>query len=346
MRSRRKPAPTKRRLALWGGGAVLAAALVLAGAAAPPASSPVDVEVVATGVPRPLQLALDRRTLVVLGPGARGDSAGEIYRIDLDRALPVDVSQRPRVRVPFLDGRLATLGSLALEPGSRDLFVGEENGSRVYRLDGDERLTLYVDGLRRLPGGSALTFDGAGRLLLVDYADPMISPQLDRPPAGLEQFRDEDYRGPLLFRLALDPTLQLPRRVDRIPPLFPRAWGGRAGGAMLPRLVAAAPAGDELILLSSGGTLYRLANDALAPLATLPRGQYLRANVVAAPDGTVFMSGGFGVPMIFRIGRDASVATLAGPLGDPQGLVLGGDGYLYVAESSLHRIVRLRVPDQ
>jgi len=321
----------------------MAAALVFSAGPAREASMPAGLEVVATGVPRPLQLALDRRTLVVLGPGARGDSAGEIYRVDLDGALPVDVTHRPRVRVPFLDRRLATLGSLALEPRTRDLFVGEENGSRVYRLDSDERLTLYVDGLRRLAGGSAIVFDGAGRLVLVDHVDPNISPEQDRPPSGLEQFRDEDYRGPLVFRIALDPTLALPRRLDRTPPLFPRAWGGRAGGALLPRLVSVAPVGDGLIVLGSGGTLYRLVNDALTPLATLPRGQYLRANLVGAPDGSVLMNGGFGVPMLFRISPEGAVTTLAGPLGDPQGIVLGGDGYLYVAESSLHRIVRLRV---
>src|SRR5881394_2990737 len=162
----------------------MAAALVFSAGPAREASMPPGFEVVATGVPRPLQLALDRRTLVVLGPGARGDSAGEVYRLDLS-ALPVDVSRLPRVRVPFLDGRLATLGSMALEPASRDLFVGEENGTRVYRLDAHERLTPYLDGLRRLPGGSALTFDGAGRLLLVDHADPLLSPIEDRPPAGL-----------------------------------------------------------------------------------------------------------------------------------------------------------------
>ena len=316
---------------------------MLAAAPARHASVPVEVEVVATGLPRPLQLALDRRTLVVLGPGARGDSAGEIYRLDLDGALPVDFTHRPRVRVPFLDRRLATLGSLALEPGSRDLFLGEENGTRVYRLDGDERLTLYVDGLRRLPGGSALAFDSSGRLVLVDHADPLLSPEPERPPAGLEQFRDEDYRGPLVFRLTLDPTVPPPRRVDRIPPLFPRAWGGRSGGALLPRIVAVAPAGEGLVVLGSGGTLYRLANDTLTPLATLPRGQYLRANVIAGPEGSVIMNGGFGVPMILRIAPDGAVTTLAGPLGDPQGIVLTGDGYLYIAESSLHRIVRIRV---
>ena len=54
-------------------------------------------------------------------------------------------------------------------------------------------------------------------------SDPNISPEQDRPPSGLEQFRDEDYRGPLVFRIALDPTLALPRRLDRTPPLFPRA---------------------------------------------------------------------------------------------------------------------------
>src|ERR1043166_2434621 len=87
-------------------------------------TAPAGFEVIATGVPPPLQLLLDRRTLVVLGPGSRGDSAGEIYRLELG-AFPIDVARLPRVRVPFLDGRLATLGSMALEPFSRDLFLGE-----------------------------------------------------------------------------------------------------------------------------------------------------------------------------------------------------------------------------
>jgi hypothetical protein len=322
----------------------VAAALLGSGALAQEGSVPAGFELVATGVPRPLQLAFDRHTLVVLGPETRGDFAGEIHRLDLDGALPIDASHRPRVRVPFLDARLATLGSLALEPATRDLFLGEENGRRVYRLDGDERLTLYVDGLRRLAGGSALAFDGGGRLILVDHADPHISPEQERPPSGLEQFRDEDYRGPLVFRLTLDPTLPVPRHIDRIPPLFPRAWGGRAGGAMLPRLVAVAPLGDGLAVLSSGGALYRIGADLrLVPFATLPRGQYLRINMVAAPDGGLFVSGGFTVAMLFRVSPEGRVTTLAGPLGDPEGLALDADGHLYVAESSLHRIVRLRV---
>jgi hypothetical protein len=336
-----------RVVGVRGGGTILTAALLFSTALGREVSLPDRLEVVMTGVPRPLQLVIDRRTLVVLSPGARGDSAGEIHRVDLDETFPVDVSRRPRVRVPFLDARLATLGSMTLEPTTRDLFLGEENGTRVYRLDADERLSPYVDGLRRLPGGSALAFDGAGRLVLLDHADPLISPGEERLPQGLEQFRDEDYRGPLVFRLALDPAIPLPRRIDRMPPLFPRAWGGRAGGAMLPRLVAVAPIGGDLAVVDSGGRLYRVAADSrLVPITTLPSGQYLRINMVAAADGGVFVSGGFSVGAIFRVSPDGAVRRLAGPLADPQGLALGSDGYLYVAESSLHRIVRFPVAGQ
>src|SRR5258705_7501090 len=333
-----------RALSVRGGGAILAAALLFSTVLGREVSLPDGLELVMTGVPRPLQLAIDRRTLVVLSPGARGDSAGEIHRVDLDEAFPVDVSRRPRVRVPFLDARLATLGSMALQPTTRDLFLGEENGARVYRLDADERLSLYVDGLRRLPGGSALAIDGAGRLVLLDHADPVISPGEERLPQGLDQFRDEDYRGPLVFRLSLDPTIPVPRRVHRMPPLFPRAWGGRAGGAMLPRLVAVAPIGGELAVIGSGGTLYRVAADSrLVPVVTLPSGQYLRINMQAAADGGVFVSGGFSLGVIFRVSPDGAITRLAEPLADPQNLALGPDSYLYVAESSLHRIVRVRV---
>src|SRR3982074_324851 len=129
-----------RAVSVRGGGAILAATLLFSTALGREVSLPDRLEVVMTGVPRPLQLAIDRRTLVVLGPGARGDSAGEIHRVAPREALPAPVSRRPRVGVPFLDARLATLGSMALQPTTRDLFLGEENGTRVYRLDAGERL--------------------------------------------------------------------------------------------------------------------------------------------------------------------------------------------------------------
>jgi hypothetical protein len=300
--------------------------------------------VVATGVPRPLQLVWDGRALVVLSPGARGDSAGEIYRLPLDVDAPVDLARQPRVRIPFADPSAATLGSMALDPRSGDLFLGEENGTHVWRLGADERLALYATGLRRLAGGSTLAFDRFGRLVLVDYADPYLSQPDERPPPGLEQLREEDYRGPLVFRLTLDPSLPLPRRLGSLPPLFPRAWGGRAGGGMLPHLISVAPLPHgDLLLLTSGGGLYRLGGDGgFALFARLPRGQYNRTNMTAAADGTVFVSGGFHVGRVFRVAADGGVTVVASGLADPAGIALDDRGALYVAESSLHRIVRLR----
>lgn len=287
---------------------------------------------------------MDGRSIVILSPGWRGDSAGEIYRLDLDGPLPADLSRRPAVRIPFSDPRATTLGSLAVEPRTRDLYLGEENGSRVWRLTGDEQLTLYASGLHRLVGGAALAFDGQGRLLLADFADPLLS-ENERPPAGLEQFRDEDYRGPLVFRLTLDSTIPLPRRLATSPPLFPRAWGGKAGGANLPRMISLVPRAEDILLLSSSGDVHRLAADgSLSMFARMPRGQYTRTHMLAAPDGTVFVSGGFQVGSVFRVDPDGNVSAVASHLADPQGIALDGRGQLYLAESSFHRILKLTIP--
>jgi len=314
------------------------AASVAAGRAAP------KLEVVATGVTRPLQLAVAGRSLIVLSPGSRGDAAGELHQIDLDQSLPVDLTAEPRLRIPFADARTATLGSLARDPGRGDLYLGEENGTHIWLLDLDGRLTLFGTGLRRLAGGSTLLVDGRGRLVVVDWVDPAISPDEERAPPGLEQLREEDYRGPLVLRLALDPTLPLPRRLERLAPLFPRGWGGAAGGAIFPRLVAAAPlGGDDLAVLSSAGDLYRIGSDRrLVPFTELPRGQYVRVNMVSAPDGGLYISSGFWMTRLFHVGRDGTVTTLAEALADPQGLAVDTAGHVYLAESSLHRIVRLK----
>ncbi len=301
----------------------------------------------ATGVPRPLQLAVDGRVLVILSPGSQGDTAGEIYRVDLGGELPVDLSRQPRVRVPFADSRTATLGSLALDPQSRQLFLGEENGTRIYRLSSDGRLAVYATGLSRLPGGSPLAFDRQGRLVVVDHVDRSLSAGEERAPPGLEQLREEDYRGPLVFRLTADPDIPLPRRLDRLVPLYPRAWGGKTGGGLLPRLISLAPlASGDLALLGSTGEVFRLTTEgALVSLVQLPagHGQYNRTNMAPAPDGSVFISGGFHVARIFRVTMSGQVETVAENLGDPEGIVLDDRGYLYIAESSYHRIVRLKV---
>ena len=125
--------------------------------AAPAASvvrSEAGLEVIATGVLRPLQVAIDHDALVVLGPGAVGDLAGEIHRVDLSGGLPVDLTRQPRTAIPFADAQMSTLGSMALEPTTGDLFLGEENGTAIYRLSRD-RLSRYTTGLHRLVGGSS-----------------------------------------------------------------------------------------------------------------------------------------------------------------------------------------------
>jgi sugar lactone lactonase YvrE len=113
---------------------------------------------------------------------------------------------------------------------------------------------------------------------------------------------------------------------------------------MLPHLisVAAAPRGD-LFLLTSTGQIFTAGNDgALVAFARLPRGQYNRTNMVASADGTLFVSGGFHVGQVFRVTADGEITVLASNLADPAGIAVDGRGGVYVAESSRHRILRLR----
>jgi len=329
--------------ALGGLVAALLAGVLIAWPGAGLAQRGPALEVLATGVPRPLQMVVDGGTLVILSPG-RGDSAGEIYRVDLAGALPVDLSREPKIIIPFADSRMAAFGSLALDPLTRELILGEENGMSIYRLSRDERLTLYATGLHRLAGGGTLAFDRQGRLVVLDYADPRLSPDGERLPPGLEELREEDYRGPLVLRLSADSTIPLPRRLGHVAPLFPRAWGGRKGGALLPWLIAGLPLDNgDLVFLSSTGDLHRLTPDGLfLPFAHLPHGFYNRITMATGPDGSVLVSGGFHVPRIFRVSMGGAVSILVDDLADPEGIAVDAEGAIYVAESSLHRIVRLR----
>jgi hypothetical protein len=311
------------------------------GAALQPAS---PLEVVATGVPRPLQLIRDGDDLVVLAAGEGAAAAGELRRFSLG-AAPADVSRLPVVRIAFADTRQAALGSLALDPTSRTLFLGEENGQRIWGLGDGGRLTLYAAGLHRLAGGSTLAVDGRGRLLVVDHADPRLATPEDRTPPGLEEFREEEYRGPLVFRLALERDVVLPRPLDRLTPFFPRPADATTA-AVLPRLVAVAPLpGGRVAVVTSAGQVLRIGEDRRAvPHARLPAGQYVRISVAAATDGSLYVSGGFWLAAVFAVAADGGVRTLASGLADPQGIALDRAGRVYVAESSLHRIVRLPAP--
>src|SRR5207237_2539176 len=145
------------------------------------------VEVVVTGIPRPIQLARDGDgMLVVLGQGWRGDAAAELYRFDVRGALPVNAARAPRVVIPFAtEPRKNALGSLAVDPRSGDLFLGEENGNRIYRLTADKRLTPIVVGANHLLGGSSFAMDADGRLVVLDYAsfESQLRSEAPLPPS-------------------------------------------------------------------------------------------------------------------------------------------------------------------
>ena len=95
-------------------------------------------------------------------------------------------------------------------------------------------------------------------------------------------------------------------------------------------------------MLSVVGEVFRLGADGELRLITrLPGGHYHRTNVTTGPDGSVFVCGGFHIRQIFRISPAGSVSIVASELGDPGGIVLDRAGALYVAETALHRIIRI-----
>ena len=299
-------------------------------------------EVVVTDIPRPLQLALDDRgALVVLSQGWRGDAAAEIYRVDLRSSLPVDAARASRVVIPFPDEpRKTSLGSLAVESGTGDLFLGEENGNRIYRLGAGSRLQPMVIGLNHLLGGSAIALDPRGRLVFVDYASPEMHLRSEAPlPPSLSWLTEEGYRGPVVFRIAVHEERALPRRADLLVPILPHGETKAAEASW--RLIGVTAVGDDLAFLSAIGEVLRLGSDGeLRLVARLPSGHYHRTNLTAGRDGSIYVCGGFHIRQIYRIRPTGEVRIVASELGDPGGIVVDGDA-LYVAETALHRVIRI-----
>lgn len=313
-----------------------------AGADAP---AGLHVEVVVTGIPRPIQLGFDAEgALVVLSQGWRGDAAGEIYRFDLRGAQPVDAARVPRTVIPFAgEPRKTALGSFAVDPSSGDLFLGEENGNRIYRLGPGHRLQAVAVGLDHLLGGSTIALDPRGRLVFLDYASPETHLRSETPSApSLSWLTEEGYRGPVVFRVDVHKDQPLPRRADGLAPILPHL--GRQGVTWEPmwRLIGVTPAGDDLIVLSAVGEVLRLGADGdLRIIARLPGGHYHRINLAVGPDGSVFVCGGFQIRQIFRISPAGQVSRVAGELGDPGGIAFDSAGALYIAETALHRIIKI-----
>jgi hypothetical protein len=308
------------------------------------------IEVVATAVPRPAQLALTSSgRLVVLSQGWRGDSAAEIYWLDPAGPQPIDASLAPRLVIPFAEGpRKIALGSLALEPRSGDLFLGEENGNRIYRLVAARRLSPLAVGLNHLLGGSSLTLDHDGRLVVLDYASFESQLRSESPvPPALEALAVEDYTGPLVFRIDPGEDVPLPRRLELVAPIFPRPPVRRTTGEPLHKFIAVVPFGrDSLALLNSIGEVLILSPEGpLRRLARLPSGHFHRTNMAVGPDGSVFVSAGFHIRELYRVSPAGVVTSVAHELGDPQGIAVDRSGALYVAETALHRIIRIRPID-
>jgi hypothetical protein len=306
------------------------------------------IEIVATDVPRPAQLALTTSgRLIVLSHGWRGDAAAEIYWLDPRAATPIDASRAPRLVIPFAEGpRKSALGSLAIDPKSGDLFLGEENGNRIYRLVGGKRLTAVAVGLNHLLGGSSVALDRDGRLVMLDYASFESQLRSESPlPPSLESFAGEDYTGPLVFRVDPEEDVPLPRRLEVVAPIFPKPPGRKVAGEPLHKFIAVAPlGGDALVLLNSVGEVLVLSGEGqLRRLARLPSGHFHRTNMTVGPDGSVFVSAGFHIRELYRVSPAGVVTSVAHDLGDPQGIVVDRWGDLYVAETALHRIIRIRL---
>jgi len=299
-------------------------------------------EIVVTGVVRPIQVAFDSDALVVLSHGRGGDAAGEVVWIDLRSTLPVDASPLPRVLIPFAEGRRIVFGSLAVDPRGGALFLGEENGNRVYHLTRDARLRPAAVGVNHLVGGSGMALDEHRRLVVLDFASQDTQLRSESPPpSSLAALGSEGYHGPLIFRVDLEPSR--PRRLDLVPPFFPRGWA-RPPGEPLARFISVIPlAGGELAVLDSLGEIFVLDRDAaLRRLARLPAGHYHRTNVALAPDGSLLVSSGFHIRKIYRVTPAGAVSVVASELGDPGGVAVDREGRLYVAETALHRVIRIR----
>ena len=76
-----------RAMSVRGGGAILAAALLFSTALGREVSLPDGLEVVVTGVPRPVQLAIDGRTLVVLSNYATEGMRTKCFELGADRVF-------------------------------------------------------------------------------------------------------------------------------------------------------------------------------------------------------------------------------------------------------------------
>ena len=70
-------------------------------------------------------------------------------------------------------------------------------------------------------------------------------------------------------------------------------------------------------------------------------GYWAALALAIARDGALFVSTGFHVRRLFRVSPEGTVKTIASELGDPNGVAVDPDGHIYVAETALHRVIRI-----
>jgi len=153
----------------------------------------------------------------------------------------------------------------------------------------------------------------------------------------------ENYTGPIVFRIDPDENTPLPRRLELIAPFFPPPPMRRVPGEPMHRFVAIAPLeqGEFVVLSSIGEMVILSAEGKLRSLARLPSGHFHRTSMAVAPDGSVLVSAGFHIREVYRVSSAGVVTSLAHDLGDPQGVAVDRSGAIYIAETALHRIVRI-----
>jgi hypothetical protein len=291
------------------------------------------LEVIGTGFRLPQDLAVESATAVWLLSQADGaEGAGSLLRVPLDHPEPVDARALAAISIPYAPGPARfRVGSLARHPGTGHLYVAEQSGRHLFRVSPAGQVVLYARGLERLAETRAVAFDGAGRLVILDFTGaPLLA---DASPGSFRELFGAGESGPALYRLRVDDeVVALPRNVEALVPFF---TGGRA---RLPRWggVFALATGD-LVLSSSGGRIDRLRPDG----TVVPAAGRAAADVVAAgPRGELYgvdtMRG-----RIVRILPDGAVEEFVQGLVRPRALAVLPDESLIVAGDT-GRLIRLR----
>ena len=125
-------------------------------------------------------------------------------------------------------------------------------------------------------------------------------------------------------------------------PFFPRGWISPPGELLTRFIAVAAHPGGDLMLLDSLGQVLRLsATSQLRRLTRLPAGHYHRTSIDLTPDGGLLVSTGFHIRRLFHVSASGAATILASDLGDPNGVAIDAENRIYIAETALHRIIRL-----